>query len=118
MKPPQDETYLLKQFALILIAVASYKIYSNLSGIDLALAVIATVALAATVLMYLYEILSKSGRDRRKKIEFIKELPNQLIQGAKDAIVLGKEHDLGITVHLPDSIRSRHVHIIGATGSG
>lgn len=74
-------------------------------------------ALAGVGLLY-YEYLSKHARDRKKRIAAISEIPIQLKTEAKDAVQMGLDLDLHIPVFLPDSIRSRHVHVLGATGSG
>jgi len=65
-----------------------------------------------------FELRSQSGRDRRKRIEIVKGVPSAILQPSESAAHLGFEEDLRTRLYLPDSIRRRHVHILGATGSG
>lgn len=74
-------------------------------------------ALAGAGLLY-YEYLSKNARDRKKRIETINALPKSLVSQNDQSVEMGRELDLQVKVSLPDIIRSRHVHILGATGSG
>lgn len=78
--------------------------------------------LAATVstLVLIWIIVRHSPweKERRKRIEFLKEVPQELLKKAPNSILMGVESDLGAQIFLPDHIRTRHVHILGATGSG
>jgi hypothetical protein len=65
-----------------------------------------------------WEYFSKYARNRKQRIETILEIPASLITRTSDCVFLGTDQDLNIPVYLPDSVRSRHVHILGATGSG
>ena len=73
---------------------------------------------ALLILAYLIEIKSKAGKQRRKRAERFKELPEQLVKCDKNGVQIGIECDLQIPIWLPDSVRSRHVHVLGSTGSG
>src|SRR5690606_29494860 len=66
-----------------------------------------------TGLAFIWDRYSKAGRERRKRIETITEIPRQLLLPDKDCIFMGTDSNLNIPVYLPDSIRSRHVHIVG-----
>jgi type IV secretory pathway TraG/TraD family ATPase VirD4 len=67
---------------------------------------------------YALRTKSKNGRELTKQKKRLKDVPRQLLDEAKTSIVLGHERDLKKTIYLPDAIRSRHVHILGSTGSG
>jgi hypothetical protein len=73
---------------------------------------------AILIVAYVFDKKSKAGKERRKQTERFKELPTQLITADDDAIEIGFESDLKVPIYLPDSVRSRHVHILGSTGSG
>jgi conjugal transfer pilus assembly protein TraD len=60
---------------------------------------------------------SKRSRERRKRRNTINELPKS-ITANKDSVFLGIEADLKIPIYISDSVRCRHIHILGATGSG
>ena len=68
--------------------------------------------------MYLWDTKSKLGRDNRKRLEQIRDIPLQLLTARSNSIRLGYDQNLKASIFLPDSIRRRHVHILGATGSG
>jgi len=61
---------------------------------------------------------SKTAKESYKRLEKIKELPVSLYQKDAASILLGHDLDLKTNIFLPDYIRSRHIHVIGATGSG
>ena len=58
------------------------------------------------------------GRERKKRREALKAIPDGLVYASKESVHLGFDRDLGVPIYLPDKYRSRHVHILGATGSG
>ncbi|MBX9766219.1 MAG: ATP-binding protein, partial [Bdellovibrionales bacterium] len=64
------------------------------------------------------KFFSLSGKERKKQKEIVSEIPLQLKVASPESVFLGREKDLELPVYLPDSMRSRHVHILGATGSG
>jgi hypothetical protein len=66
----------------------------------------------------LWRYFSKSEQDRITKINAGLELPKGLREPSVDAVVLGPSSETESQIYLPDLIRSRHVHILGATGSG
>lgn len=60
---------------------------------------------------------SKKAKERKAQLERIENLPMQL-KTEFGSVKMGDECDLKIPIFLPDSIRRRHVHLLGATGSG
>lgn len=71
------------------------------------------------LVVYWYRIwFSKAARTRRKTLSTIGEIPVDLKKPSSESVLLGIDKDLNIPIYLTDSIRSRHMHIIGATGSG
>ena len=121
MKPqpqPHDDTYLLKMLGIGLLGLGFYNAYSSLSRFEFFLASIGLLALASIVTAVVIDRYTKSGRERQRKLAFIREVPASLTQATPDAIQLGVDIDLGAQIYLPDAVRSKHVHIIGATGSG
>ncbi len=61
---------------------------------------------------------SEYALEKEKRREIYKEIPENLRVNQKGSVVLGKDCDLTVPIYFPDSIRSRHVHILGSTGSG
>ena len=60
---------------------------------------------------------STSGLARKRRLSRIASLPSELLKG-DDGVNMGEDIELEEKIYLPDSIRKRHVHVIGATGSG
>jgi type IV secretory pathway TraG/TraD family ATPase VirD4 len=65
-----------------------------------------------------WDRFSVAGRQRRKQRKFVSEIPKDLVGPSDGSIYVGEDLSLNTRVFLPDSVRSRHVHILGATGSG
>ena len=98
--------------------MAITQFYSSLSAVDAALFVLFSTAVVSIGLVLFWEYKSKSGRDNKKRLSFLKELPRFLLCTSIDSICLGRDDDLRAKIYLKDSLRLRHVHILGATGSG
>lgn len=92
--------------------------YSRLSALEAALFLLIVGSILFLVLIFSWDYFSKFGKERRKRLEQIRELPESLIKKANDSILMGVDQELKLSIYLPDSLRSRHIHILGATGSG
>ena len=68
--------------------------------------------------LYYAQTRSPWGRERKKCHEAMEAIPDSLLYSSKDSVHLGFDRDLGVPIYLPDKYRSRHIHILGATGSG
>ncbi len=112
-----DYTVLVLALAVVL-GGAVTGAYHNISTLDATLMSLSVIAAVIVCLIVLWDIKSVSAKNHRNVIERILELPEGLRLGDKDGVKMGKEVDLGISIFLPDSVRLRHTHIIGATGSG
>jgi len=113
-----DETHTLKFTGLVAAAYWLHTTFESLNPIDSLLLVLALIGLLAIVVVFCWERFSKRGRELFRKREFLSEVPKDLLLPKAESITMGRETDLGVLVHLPDSIRLKHVHILGATGSG
>jgi hypothetical protein len=109
---------ILTILVVILGASALQDFYAGLSGFEAFLAWMLTLSAVSIGGLVFWEFRSKSGRERRARIDTIKELPISILTSSETSIRLGFEEDLRVPLFLPDSIRKRHVHILGATGSG
>lgn len=65
-----------------------------------------------------WAFFSKQAKEYRERQKRRTEVPPALLSPSNDNVYLGEDLDLETSIFLPDSIRSRHVHILGATGSG
>jgi hypothetical protein len=79
---------------------------------------VSLIGMIGAALIFLYDLKSKAARERKKRIQAIKEIPPSLLSPSKDGIFVGQELDLGVKIYLPDAVRSKHVHVLGSTGSG
>ncbi len=102
----------------LLVVYFVFEWWNSLSEIEKVFMGAITVSIITIGLSIWYQYFSKEGRERRKKIELIRSLPDNLINKTPDAVYMGADYELGVKLFLPDKIRSRHVHILGATGSG
>ena len=112
-----DYSILFAVTALVLGASAA-DLYRDLSVFDATLMSLGLLAAASISLLILWELKSVSAKNRRKIVERIKEIPESLRSSSEPGVRMGDEVELEIPIFLPDSVRLRHTHIIGATGSG
>lgn len=106
----------------ILIAVIGglplIRFYQDLNRVETGLFLVSIFSVSVFGLLIFANYFSKYGKEKQKRLDLIKELPNVLLEKAPDAICLGRESDLDVPIYIPDKMRSRHVHILGSTGSG
>lgn len=119
---PQFEDHEALQVLFVLVAVLGYwafkDAYATWKPIDLLIAAWGITFGVLALGLLSFEFLSKSARDRRENRKLALDLPDSLRTSGEDSAYLGFEKKLELPVYLPDSIRRRHCHIIGATGSG
>lgn len=114
-----DQNYkhlLLLPFGLIVLWARSQFMSMDFVGRLLGIA-ISFVATALLLIWLLYRY-SPSQKERRKRIESLREIPSDLLAASPQGVRMGREMELDADIFLPDQIRTRHVHILGATGSG
>lgn len=92
--------------------------FSELSPAGKALAIYVFIVAVGFGLVLCLDYYPKSRRKLREDVKLIREIPKSLLLPSTDSIYVGDDIELGTKIFLPDSIRSRHVHVIGATGSG
>jgi DNA helicase HerA-like ATPase len=90
----------------------------DFNSMELILIVILGLTLLLILGIYYWKYFSKKGREQKSKNDLIADIPESLKHKSDNAIHLGLESDLNIPIYLTDQLRSRHVHILGATGSG
>jgi conjugal transfer pilus assembly protein TraD len=112
-----DLALLVFLFALLMAAGVNNAL-ALLSGPEITLFKAGGAAAALCLICLLWEWKSSSARKRREMAAAAREVPEDLRLPKVPGVRLGKDLDLGIEVYLPDAIRARHVHIVGATGSG
>lgn len=88
------------------------------NSMELILIVILGLTLLVIFGIYYWKHFSKKGREQKGKNELISDIPESLKHKSDNAIYLGLESEINIPIYLTDQLRSRHVHILGATGSG
>ena len=106
----------------VLFAATSYaamtKVFAFLSPMEIVAYGLAFVSILSLVLIALWMHFSKYEREKRKRKATVLEIPLSLRTKTDSSVELGIEDNLRIPIFLPDAYRLRHVHILGATGSG
>ncbi len=113
----QNHTALLLA-PVVLFILWIFDFHSSLNKMDKALlffVVAIVIVLLGSVAIY---FLSPWGRSNRKRLANIKDLPKCLLVPSADSVSMGLDTDLDEIIYLPDHIRTRHIHVLGATGSG
>ena len=118
MKEKPDDLHSLKTTAFFVGGAGIYKFFDSLSGIDKCLTLVGTTGVLTIAGFYAWDHYSKSGRDKKKRIEQLKTVPLCLLQKNTVGVWLGTDLELLTRIFLPDFIRLRHLHLLGATGSG
>jgi type IV secretory pathway TraG/TraD family ATPase VirD4 len=103
---------------LALVGFWIYRAFDVLSSADQAFAVVLILALAVLVAIALVHFFSPWAIRNRKRLGRLRDLPTMLLRSSESSVQMGTDVDLEEKIYLPDSIRTRHVHILGATGSG
>lgn len=78
--------------------------------------VVAVIAAFAGAFKYLF--FSEESEEFGKQLLAGDKVPDLIKKESVDSSFLGLEQNMRIPIFLPDKVRSRHVHIMGATGSG
>lgn len=107
-------------FFIAVVATRAFLIesYAALPPWKAAFLLVGLILSTIVVLIALWEFKSVPARNRRRILDRIRNVPPALRSGTQGGVRLGNEVEMGIPIFLPDSVRLRHVHIIGATGSG
>jgi len=118
-KEPVDDnsTWAIYLLSLILIFPVYYWI-EELSPIVKAMGFLVGVILLVGFVLLWFSFCSIAAIERKKKKQTYQGIPESLKIQNVGSIVLGIDAELTVPVFLPEKIRSRHVHILGATGSG
>ena len=113
-----SEEFILISLLIILGGTAIQDYFEELTFLEAAL--IGTTGASAIVIIIAlaYEFMSKSAKERRKRTERWTEIPKTLTCPSGHSVFVGQDEDLKSKLYMPDAIRRRHVHILGATGSG
>ncbi|MBN8542608.1 MAG: type IV secretion system DNA-binding domain-containing protein [Deltaproteobacteria bacterium] len=101
-----------------LLSLWIFDFHSSLNKVDKALLFFAAALVVTLSGLAAIHFFSSWGRANRKRRANIKELPKNLLLPSANSVAMGLDTDLDEIIFLPDLIRTRHVHILGATGSG
>ena len=99
-------------------ALMVYDFYIKLNFLDKILFWFTSPAIIFPAGVLFYNRFTKWGRENRKRIDAINEIPPELLLLSPQSIYLGKDLNLDIDIFLPDNIRCRHVHLVGGSGFG
>lgn len=76
------------------------------------------VSIAAILFIWILRTRTPNGKKNVKRLEVLNVIPEELLKPSAAAVTVGTDIDLEAKIYLPDHIRTRHVHIVGVTGSG
>lgn len=98
--------------------IALSDFYNTLDPLEVILFIIGLSSVVSIGLLFLWDRKSKWGIDNRARLNTLREIPKQLLTPEVSGVKMGVDQELRAIIYLPDNIRKRHVHILGATGSG
>lgn len=113
---PQPEN--LSSVGFLLLMLLAWRAKEFALGFNIFFLVALLLAALAAAYLVWFEFFSKNAKGKKERKIKVKEIPKSLSQKIDDGVYVGHELDLRIPIYLPDSIRTRHTHILGATGSG
>ncbi len=113
-----DDSILIAVFVALLSFATLQDLKNKTNTVDFILAVILLLVLVIVTGILYRNNFSPHGKEIKKVKNYIAEIPDCLKLETAHGVKLGIETDLKIPLYLPDHIRRRHVHILGATGSG
>lgn len=92
---------------------------SKAEKVHMVLVLVTSVILLLSLATFVYLEFFSRGAKKAKELALKQEqVPELLKKPSHSSCFLGSDLQLQMDVFLPDKIRSRHVHIIGASGSG
>ena len=118
MTQTQDDNGTFKMALMFGCTAGLYKTYESLTTLNRVLFATGTTGALTIAGLYAWDRYSKYGRNEKKRLEHVKSIPACLLQKNSSGVYMGRDEALRASIFLPDSIRLRHVHLIGATGSG
>ena len=114
-----DQNYqALLLLPLGLLALWIHNEFVSLQSMDRVLFSFGIAGAGSLLLLWIIHSHSSWGKNRKKCVETLREIPNELLCASPHSVFMGIESNLDAKIFLPDAIRTRHVHILGATGSG
>ncbi|MFN8944349.1 MAG: type IV secretory system conjugative DNA transfer family protein, partial [Pseudobdellovibrionaceae bacterium] len=116
MKDQNPTSLLLLPFGLVIFWL--YNLYSSLDKVEKFLLMFTATLIILLLGIAIFYFFSPWSKNNRKRLVQIKEIPKDLLNSSPQSISMGVDDILDETIYLPDQIRTRHVHILGATGSG
>ena len=118
MKPVEEDlSWAYLTFAL-LVGIPSYFFIEELTTATKLFFLMFFLLIVLSAFLVWFVTCSQNAKEKEKRMETYNEIPENLKTNQKGSVILGKCCNLATSVYLPESIRSRHVHIIGSTGSG
>lgn len=115
----QDSNYTtLLLLPLALVTLWCFELFSSLNMAFRFLLGLTLFAILVVASVYLFAYQSSWGRKNQDRKNRLRDLPLELLCANQYGVKMGIDDSLKAQIFLPDKIRNRHVHILGATGSG
>lgn len=116
MRNQIDSTLLLVPFFGVCLLV--YSLWIKLEALERVILFSGAGLFVLVFLAVYYWYFSAWGKANQKRKKLISEIPDALKSAHENSIRLGVDSNLEEVIFLPNLVRTRHVHILGATGSG
>ncbi len=116
MNNQNDSWLLLLPFGLLILWAKYF--FASLPGPLFVVSITFTVVVVFVGLIGVVYLFSPWSKENRKRLEIVREIPSELLSPDSQSVIMGRDDNLDENIYLPDNIRTRHVHILGATGSG
>ncbi len=113
-----DDSVIIAVLVVLLLGASLQDLMNRANTTEIILSVILAITLIVACGIFYRNNFSHKGKESKKVKNYIAEIPDCLKLETIHGVKLGIETDLNIPLYLPDHIRRRHVHILGATGSG
>ncbi len=113
-----DDSVIIAVLIALLSLAAIQDLKNRANTVEIILSVILAITIIVACGIFYRNNFSHKGKESKKVKNYISEIPECLKLETAHGVKLGIETELKIPLYLPDHIRRRHVHILGATGSG
>lgn len=113
-----SESFILVTLLIVLGGTTIKNYFDQLTFLEAILMGAISISSFIIIIALIWEFMSKAAKERKKRITRWSEIPKTLTLPSERSVFVGQDIELESKLYLPDSVRRRHVHILGATGSG
>lgn len=112
-----DTNFLIFILSILFVLWLS-NIYNSMGSAERVLLIITSIPIILILCIFAFSCYSPWAKANKDRLKGVRELPKLLLQQDERSISMGVEINLNEKIYISDSIRTRHIHVLGATGSG